>query len=158
MEKTTVNCNNCKKEINIKNVTECEFCTNKLIDENSDNSDNSDEDNVNSIPPVLYCYSCSNSCYVCNEKGCIKCIECVCCDCCESMCPNCAYSGEPNCGCYGKCTRCNTDVNRGENGWPCNDCRQWLCSRCSSRNNNCTSCGTCDSNEESDEESSKDSD
>ncbi len=150
MSKTTFTCNNCQKEFNILSATECKFCTNEL----SDNKDNSDEQNCKTIEQMLYCYRCSNSCYVCSLKGCNDCIKCVCCDCSESMCPGCAYSGEPNCGCYGKCSRCNTDVDRGTNGWPCSDCSQWLCSRCQVNNNNCSSCGTYESDNESDNDTS----
>ncbi len=158
MSKTTY-CNKCKKELlSIEHAIECQFCIERLIDENEEKSDG---ENCPVIQPMLYCYCCSTTCYDCNEKGCIKCIESACSDCCESMCSNCIFWGESNCGCYGKCTICNTAVDRGTNGWPCNDCRQWLCSRCETRNN-CRSCGSYDSdnelNKESDNESDNESD
>ena len=86
-------------------------------------------------------------CYNCNISGCNQCIKTVCCDCCERMCSNCSGTGEPNCGCYGKCSRCGTDVNRGSDGWPCNKCKKWYCHdcRCSSK---CKECRIDDSDED----------
>ncbi len=153
MSKTTY-CNKCKKELlSIEHAIECQFCIERLIDENEENSD---EENCKIIPPMLYCYCCYITCYACSTNGCPNCIESVCSDCSERMCPNCAFDGKPNCGCYGKCTSCYTTVDRGANGWPCNDCRQWLCNYCHYHSK--IICDTCGCYNKSDEESSKESD
>ena len=44
------------------------------------------------------------------------------------MCNDCEGDDNYLCGCYGKCYTCGVDVNRGEHGWPCSDCKQWYCS------------------------------
>ena len=69
-------------------------------------------------------------CYSCNVSGCNNCIDTACCDCSVIMCKNCSGNGEPTCGCYGKCSSCQTDVNRGSDGWPCNKCKKWYCESC----------------------------
>ena len=78
-------------------------------------------------------------CYECKVTGCNNCIETACCDCSVIMCKSCGGNGEPNCGCYGKCSSCNTDVNRGTNGWPCNKCKKWYCEGCR-HNSKCKEC------------------
>jgi hypothetical protein len=87
-------------------------------------------------------------CYNCRISGCNKCIQTVCCDCSERMCKNCSGTGEPNCGCYGKCSSCGTDVNRGSNGWPCNKCKKWYCSEC----RHVSKCKECKIEDDSDED------
>ena len=90
------------------------------------------------MPKKLSCLLCEvpmkaadrRTCYACKGTGCNTCTKMVCCDCGVIMCENCSGRGEPNCGCYGRCTTCGDDVNRGENGWPCDTCKQWLCSNC----------------------------
>ena len=56
----------------------------------------------------------------------------VCCDCSVEWCNNCriVYENCKFCECYGECTGCGDDVNRGENGWPCSMCKKWLCENC----------------------------
>ncbi len=66
-------------------------------------------------------------CHSCTKLGCRKCIKTVCCDCCVSMCEKCSDDSEIECGCYGNCTSCGSDVNRGTHGWPCRKCNKWLC-------------------------------
>lgn len=68
----------------------------------------------------------SKKCFLCKKSGCDKCIPIVCCDCCVRMCNDCR-DGEENCGCYGTCSRCGGEVNRGEHGWPCTKCKKWYC-------------------------------
>ena len=86
-------------------------------------------------------------CYSCNVSGCNKCIETACCDCSVIMCKNCGGSGEPNCGCYGSCSSCGTDVNRGSDGWPCHKCKKWYCSVCR-HTSKCKECKVEDSDED----------
>ena len=79
-------------------------------------------------------------CYSCKESGCDKCIKVVCCDCCVKMCSNCTYDDDILCGCYGNCYTCDTEVNRGEHGWPCSTCHKWFCSLVCRSKNNCIDC------------------
>ena len=90
-------------------------------------------------------------CDSCDQLGCNKCIKVVCSDCCLVMCTNCTYNDDILCGCYGTCYNCETDVNRGEHGWPCSTCNRWFCSKECHRQNNCRDCE--DSEEESEEKS-----
>jgi hypothetical protein len=78
-------------------------------------------------------------CYGCNVTGCNKCIETVCCDCSEIMCKHCGGSGDVRCGCYGNCSSCKTDVDRGSDGWPCSKCKKWYCEDCK-KNSKCKLC------------------
>lgn len=89
-------------------------------------------------------------CYECNISGCDKCIQPVCCDCSVRMCNIHKGDGTSLCACYGKCSNCRTDVNRGNNGWPCYECRKWYCDSC---RNNCeyNKCSECNEYSESDE-------
>ena len=90
------------------------------------------------MPKKLTCEKCEQpmkaaerrTCYRCKETGCNLCTTTACCDCGVIMCKDCSGSGDPDCGCYGRCTTCGNDVNRGEHGWPCRICKQWLCSSC----------------------------
>ena len=70
------------------------------------------------------------------------------------MCSECR-NGDNLCGCYGKCYRCDTYLDRGKNGWPCNECEKWYCHDCGLTNNSCKECGP---DEESEEESEEESD
>lgn len=79
------------------------------------------------------------NCFSCESKGCNKCIEIVCCDCCVIMCKNCRNNDEINCGCYGQCSSCRTNVDRGNDGWPCYKCKKWYCSNCKN-NSKCKEC------------------
>ena len=81
----------------------------------------------------------SEKCYSCKVSGCQLCIKVVCCDCGVSMCKDCGGNGDSNCGCYGNCSSCETNINRGENGWPCCKCKKWYCSECRS-NSKCKEC------------------
>ena len=72
------------------------------------------------------CYECYN----CNISGCSKCINIVCSDCSERMCTSCSGNGDNRCACYGNCSYCSKNVDRGNDGWPCYECRKWLCSDC----------------------------
>ena len=78
-------------------------------------------------------------CYGCKVTGCNKCIETACWDCSVIMCKSCSGNGEPKCGCYGKCSSCNTDINRGSDGWPCNKCKKWYYEGCR-HNSKCKEC------------------
>lgn len=78
-------------------------------------------------------------CHNCNLSGCRNCVKLTCCDCGVSMCKDCRDDNNILCGCYGNCSSCDTDVNRGEHGWPCNKCKKWYCNEC--RNNSkCKQC------------------
>ena len=78
-------------------------------------------------------------CYSCNVSGCNKCIETVCCDCGEIMCKSCNGNDAYRCGCYGNCSSCGTNVDRGSDGWPCNKCKKWYCQDCK-HNSKCKEC------------------
>ncbi len=56
-------------------------------------------------------------------------VKTICCDCSVEWCKRCIDENE-FCKCYGECDSCGKDVNRGENGWPCSDCKKWLCDDC----------------------------
>lgn len=78
------------------------------------------------------------NCYACNYK---KNVEVVCSDCGVKMCNKC--SGRPddnNCACYGNCSKCNQNINRGEYGWACNECDEWYCSDLCRRTSDCDNC------------------
>jgi len=79
----------------------------------------------------------NNKCYSCKSSR-VKLIRDVCCDCNVDLCTDC-INDERSCGCFGKCTDCKKDVNRGENGWPCDACKKWLCDNCKD-NNECNYC------------------
>ncbi len=72
------------------------------------------------------------------EKKCMKCkefdktVECICSDCSVEWCKRCCDENE-FCECYGECSGCGHDVNRGENGWPCSTCKKWLCENCNQK-------------------------
>jgi hypothetical protein len=80
-------------------------------------------------------YECDN----CKILGCAKCIKLVCCDCGNFMCKECTDNTRVHCGCYGKCSSCDIDVNRCDNGWPCRECGEWLCGQCRF-NSKCKKC------------------
>lgn len=77
-------------------------------------------------------------CFGCKKSGCDKCIPVGCCDCSERICGDC--EGESNCGCYGTCSKCGAEVNRGENGWPCIKCKRWYCDEECSKSSRCKAC------------------
>jgi len=45
------------------------------------------------------------------------------------MCQECR-NGDVLCGCYGNCYWCDIDINRGSDGWPCEECDRWGCNDC----------------------------
>jgi len=104
------------------------------------------------------CKKCpkTNECYACDYMGCNKCVKTACSDCGVDMCENCSGSGRPNCGCYGRCSSCGDKVNRGEHGWPCCECDQWLCHGCR-RLYKCK-CNVYGDDEENDDKESDDDD
>lgn len=139
-------CNGCKVKINLQDATQCKFCI-------SESEVKVSKSKTKKTKPLLYCQICINSCYHCNESGCNKCIDCVCGDCCVDMCPNCSGNGEPWCGCYGSCSKCRNDVNRGKHGRPCRSCRCWYCDNCRGVKNYCKECGLDENENESESES-----
>ena len=143
----TTKCDNCKKSFPPEKIFECEFC-NKIDDSDED----SDEEEIKE-PKILLCKRCSRECFICESRGCKECLRTVCCDCSVSMCKECR-NGDELCGCYGKCYWCNREVNRGSDGWPCDECNRWGCHDCRLGNG----CKDCDPNYDSDEESDEESD
>jgi hypothetical protein len=133
----TTECCNCKKSFPTENIFECELCNKE---------DDSDEEEIKE--PKMVCKSCSNECFICELRGCKECLRTVCCDCSVSMCQECR-NGDDLCGCYGKCYWCNREVDRGSDGWPCDECDRWGCNDCRHGNG----CKECDPNYESEEES-----
>ena len=77
-------------------------------------------------------------CFNCNVYD--KEMETVCSDCSATLCIKCEIDDDVLCGCYGKCDSCGCDVNRGSDGWPCMDCREWLCNGCKN-SSECDRCG-----------------
>ncbi len=121
-----IKCNKCEVIINSKDANECDFCISKS----------------NKNKPLFYCSKCVISCYCCKDLVCVECIECACCDCCVKTCPDCSGDGEANCGCFGNCSKCQADINRGANGWPCSTCFNWYCDDCRVVDNNCKDCSS----------------
>ena len=80
----------------------------------------------------------SSSCFNCGNRN--KSVSVVCCDCGVRMCSKCSYKDDIECGCYGRCTNCNKNINRGENGWPCRKCDDWYCSDLCKKTSNCNDC------------------
>ena len=136
----TNTCESCDKKIILADAIICKLC--------DKNYDSDDDDEPSDKPQHLFCKKCTRRCFVCNVRGCTNCVEVVCCDCGERMCSDCR-DGDDLCGCYGNCSSCGTEVNRGSDGWPCGECDQWLCSWCCRCDNSCPECGT---GEESDDE------
>ena len=123
----TTECCNCNKSFPIEKTFECEICNKE---------DDSDEEEIKE--PKMICKSCSNECFVCELRGCKECLRTVCCDCSVSMCQECR-NGDDLCGCYGKCYWCNREVDRGSDGWPCDECDRWGCRSCRI-DNGCKEC------------------
>lgn len=82
----------------------------------------------------MSCFSCKKS-----EPSHVE-FEIICSDCCVSMCEDCKDDDENMCGCYGTCDQCDCSVNRGEDGWRCMDCQEWLCNDCKIKSG-CSKCG-----------------
>ncbi len=70
------------------------------------------------------------NCFGCQKSGCEECLNMVCCDCGVYLCEKCEDDDDIWCGCYGSCSSCGEDVDRGGDGWPCSKCEQWLCEKC----------------------------
>jgi hypothetical protein len=81
------------------------------------------------------------TCHGCGKMGTRQIIQECCVDCCVGLCRSCRDDPDVQCGCYGECHRCGRDVNRGENGWPCDVCEKWLCMTCKYIQEN--SCAVC---------------
>lgn len=126
--KTMCACEICKKTISLASAIVCEFCNTE-----SESESESDKDKH------LFCKRCTSTCFTCEEIGCDKCIDVVCCDCGVTMCSECR-NRDKLCGCYGKCYRCDTYLDRGKNGWPCNECEKWYCHDCGPTSNCCKEC------------------
>lgn len=160
------NCHKCKKEIKLVNAIACKFC-NKCECKNKDENDedNYEEDNYDSdyececvskrVNKFLFCKKCTDKCYSCEVRGCDYCIDVVCCDCGVSMCDKCR-NRDILCGCYGECYTCDSDVNRGSDGWPCNECEKWYCRYCRYTGEN--TCDDCNPNDESDDDTNESDD
>ena len=146
----TCDCESCDKKIQLADAIICKLC-----DEDYDSED-SEDDNEHIVlsdkkeSQHLFCKKCTRRCFVCNVRGCTDCVEVVCCDCGERMCSDCR-NGDDLCGCYGHCSSCGTEVNRGADGWPCGECDQWLCSGCCRCDNSCPECGTGEESDDDDE-------
>ena len=165
----TTECDNCKKSFPPEKIFECEFC-NKIDDSDEDSDEEEikeptqmlcewrsgsilvsfsghlDEEEIKE-PTQMLCEWCSRECFICESRGCKECVNTVCCDCSVSMCKECR-NGDDLCGCYGKCYWCNRDVDRGSDGWPCDECNRWGCHDCRLGNG----CKDCDPNYDSEEE------
>ena len=132
--KTTCDCEICKKTIPLDTSIACQFCNSE---------DDTDCVFTLGLPPKeqhLFCKRCTHTCFKCEEIGCDKCVDVVCCDCAVTMCTKCR-NGDNLCGCYGACYHCDVYLDRGKNGWPCNECEKWYCHDCSLTNNSCKECG-----------------
>ena len=149
----TCDCKSCKKTVKMANIIICKMCDKDYDSDDYDEDEDEDDDVKDVAPPAehLFCKKCTRRCFVCEIRGCMDCVSTVCCDCSERMCRKCR-NGDELCGCYGNCSSCGTDVNRGSDGWPCGECDKWLCSgccRCS--DNKCPECGPGEESEEDDE-------
>ena len=141
----TNTCESCDKQIQLADAIICKLC-----DEDYDSEDSEDEPSDKKESQHLFCKKCTRRCFVCNVRGCTNCVEVVCCDCGERMCSDCR-NNDDLCGCYGHCSSCGTEVNRGADGWPCGECDQWLCSGCCRCDNSCPECGTGEESDDDDE-------
>ena len=149
-------CKNCEKKIALKSFANdttlpvaihCRWCDGWEKDEGND-----DEDIDLLTAKSFYCRSCTRKCWHCEIRGCRDCIDVVCCDCSVSMCDDCRNS-DILCGCYGECYSCGREVDRGSDGWPCDDCDKWYCRGCRYGDNDCQECNPRD--EETSEETSE---
>jgi hypothetical protein len=153
-------CKNCEKKIALKSFAKdttlpvaihCRWCDGW---EKDDEDDDYAEGNANDplTAKSFYCRSCTRKCWHCEVRGCRDCVNTVCCDCSVSMCDDCRNS-DILCGCYGECYSCGREVDRGSDGWPCDDCDKWYCRGCRYGDNDCQECNPRD--EESSDESSE---
>ena len=99
-------------------------------DESEENTADEEEDEIEES-----CYSCGSYC---------KKISVVCGDCGVKMCKQCARNACDNdnssCGCYGNCSNCNKNINRGDHNWPCRKCNEWYCGELCRKTSNCDDC------------------
>ena len=142
----------------------CKDCYNNEEDkEHEEHEDEDEEDEDDEEEKKKVCEDCKNSeykpleCDNCKTQGCNTCIETVCCDCCVTFCNTCKEDYDTRCGCYGSCSSCNKDVDRGEDGWPCYKCGDWLCVSCKKNEDNTYGCDKC-KYKEYDEEDEEDED
>ena len=146
-------CKSCQKKIEHNcslintRAFHCRWCDGWEEDDTSD-----DEHEKTSF----YCRFCTRKCWNCKVRGCEDCVDVVCCDCCVRMCSDCRNS-DVLCGCYGECCCCGRDVNRGSDGWPCNDCNKWYCGSCRYDDNDCQECNPRSDESEESEESEEES-
>ncbi len=147
------NCESCKTAHPLEKAIRCELCN--INDESEDEDEDEDEeasiDSWDGKIKHLFCKKCTLKCDACEERGCKECVEFACCDCDYNMCYECR-NNEVDCGCYGECYSCGTDVNRGSDGWPCNECEKWYCCGCRDCDNPCKECGPESESEESESE------
>ena len=142
-------CKSCEKKIQLADTISCKWCNSN--DYSDYDSDSDDAPSENKESPHLFCKKCTRQWFVCDVRGCTDCIDVVCCDCGERMCRKCR-NGDDLCGCYGNCYSCGTEVNRGSEGWPCNDCDKWYCDGCRQDDNPCPECGPGEDSDESTKE------
>ena len=147
-------CKNCEKKIALKSFANdttlpvaihCRWCDGW----EKDDEDDDDEDIDPLTAKSFYCRSCTRKCWHCEVRGCRDCVNTVCCDCSVSMCDDCRNS-DILCGCYGECYSCGREVDRGSDGWPCDDCDKWYCRGCRYGDNDCQECNPHESSEGSD--------
>ena len=147
-------CKSCQKKIEHNcslintRAFHCRWCDGWEEDDTSD--DEPSKGTKGRKKTSFYCRFCTRKCWNCKVRGCEDCVDVVCCDCCVRMCSDCRNS-DVLCGCYGECCCCGRDVNRGSDGWPCNDCNKWYCGSCRYDDNDCQECNP--RSDESEEES-----
>jgi hypothetical protein len=131
----------------IKLAFHCRWCDGW---EENETSDDGCEATKELTKTSFYCRSCTRKCWHCEVRGCRDCVNTVCCDCGVSMCDDCRNS-DILCGCYGECYSCGREVDRGSDGWPCDDCDKWYCRGCRYGDNDCQECNPRDEEEETSE-------
>lgn len=139
-----VKCKSCEKEITLEIAIPCEWCYREIEEDDDDNDKE----------PPLFCKKCTDLCDACEIRGCKECVTFACCDCGYDMCVECR-DNEVDCGCYGHCYSCGDDINRGEDGWPCGECKKWYCRYCRQSDNPCKECGPEPDESKEDEEEEK---
>ncbi len=144
-----IKCKSCEKEISEEKAILCEWC-NREIEEEEEELEYTLDKRQDDREPHLFCKKCTKMCDACEIRGCEECVTFACCDCGYYMCVECR-DNEVDCGCYGHCYSCRTDVNRGEDGWPCGECEKWYCRDCIRCDNPCKECGPEEEEEESDD-------
>ena len=132
----------------IKLAFHCRWCDGWEEDETSDDGCEATKELTKTS---FYCRSCTRKCWHCKTRGCEECVDVVCCDCSVRMCSDCRNS-DILCGCYGECYTCGCEVDRGSDGWPCNDCEKWYCDSCRYDDNDCQECNPRSEEEEEEDE------